>query len=63
MLGPILFGCVEQMHGCVEQMHIIVYIYIYHDGGGSVDGYCVESMLVLIVFRMGLGGRGGMFFG
>ena len=43
--------------------HNSLYIYIYHDGGGSVDGYCVESMLVLIVFRMGLGGRGGMFFG
>ena len=33
MFGPILYGCVEQMHGCVEQMHIISND-IYHDGDG-----------------------------
>ena len=49
-LGPLIYGCVEQMHGCVEQMHIISnYIYIYMltmMGMDGLDGYWMENMLV-----------------
>ena len=63
MFGPILYGCVEQMHGCVEQMHIISnYIYMMMMGTDGLDGYWMENMCVLMVFWMGLGGV-GMFFG
>ena len=60
MVGPILFGCVEQMHVCVEQMHIIsnyiyIYMYIYMMmmmmmmmmmEMDGLDGYWMEHMLV-----------------
>ena len=59
MLGPILFGCVEQMHGCVEQMHIISYnIYIYHDGGGCIGWILCGEYACFDCFSDGFGESG-----
>ena len=44
-----------------HNIRLYIYIYMMMEVDG-LDGYCVENMLVLIVFWMGLGGV-GMFFG
>ena len=53
MFGPILYGCVEQMHGCVEQMHIIsnyIYIYIYDDDGDGWIGWILDGEYACLSF-------------
>ena len=51
MFGPILYGCVEQMHGCVEQMHIISnYIYIYDDDGDGWIGWILDGEYACLSF-------------
>ena len=66
MFGPILYGCVEQMHGCVEQMHIIsnyIYIYIYDDDGDGWIGWILDGEYACLSFFFGWVWGGSMVFG
>ena len=63
-LGPLIYGCVEQMHGCVEQMHIISnYIYIYDDDGDGWIGWILDGEYACLSFFFGWVWGGSMVFG